>query len=62
MAKGEISRFEQFLPLSLCFQKAVCCRGVRKRRYDGKGENGHHGEEEKEVDYKQHGGGTKTPY
>ena len=31
VAKGEIARFEQFLFLSLCFQKAVCCRGVRKR-------------------------------
>ena len=31
VAKGEIARFEQFLLLSLCFQKAVCCRGVRKR-------------------------------
>ena len=30
MPKGEIARFVQFLLLSLCFQKAVCCRGVRK--------------------------------
>ena len=37
MAKGEIARFVQFLLLSLCFQKAVGCRGVRKRLYDGKG-------------------------
>ena len=37
VAKGEIARFEQFLLLSLCFQKAVCCRGVRKRLYEGKG-------------------------
>ena len=29
VAKGEIARFEQFLYLSLCFQKTVCCRGVR---------------------------------
>ena len=28
VAKDEIARFEQFLLLSLCFQKAVCCRGV----------------------------------
>ena len=28
-AKGEIARFVQFLLLSLCFQKAACCRGVR---------------------------------
>ena len=31
MAKGKIARFEQFLLLSLCFQKVVC-RGVRKRQ------------------------------
>ena len=37
VAKGEIACFEQFLLLSLCFQKAVCCRGVRKRLYEGKG-------------------------
>ena len=37
VAKGEIARFEQFLLLSLCFQKAVCYRGVRKRLYEGKG-------------------------
>ena len=30
VAKGEIACFEQFLLLSLCFQKVVCCRGVRK--------------------------------
>ena len=36
MAKGEIiACFEQFLFLSLCFQKAICCRGVRKRLYEG---------------------------
>ena len=34
VAKGEIARFVQFLLLSLCFQKAVCCRGVRKRLYE----------------------------
>ena len=28
MAKGEITRSEQFHLLSQCFQKAVCCRGV----------------------------------
>ena len=39
MEKGEIARFEQFLLLSLCFQKAVCSRGVRKRLYEGKGYN-----------------------
>ena len=27
VAKWEIACFEQFLLLSLCFQKAVCCRG-----------------------------------
>ena len=37
VAKGEIARFEQFLLLSLCFQKAVCCKGVRKRLHKGKG-------------------------
>ena len=37
VAKGEIACFEQFLLLSLCFQKAVCCRGVRKRLYVAKG-------------------------
>ena len=26
MAKEEIARVEEFLLLSLCFQKAVCCR------------------------------------
>ena len=31
VAKGEIACFEQFLLLSLCFQKAVCCRDVKKR-------------------------------
>ena len=30
-AKGEIARFEQFLLLSLCFHKSVCCRGVYMR-------------------------------
>ena len=30
VAKGEIARFVQFLRLTLCFQKAVCCRGVKK--------------------------------
>ena len=37
VVKGEIVRFEQFLLLSLCFQKAVSCRGVRKLQYEGKG-------------------------
>ena len=37
VSKGEIARFVQFLLLSLCFQIAVCCRGVRKRLYEGKG-------------------------
>ena len=37
VAKEEIARFEQFILLSLCFQKAVSCRGVRKRLYEGKG-------------------------
>ena len=38
VTKGEIVRFVQFLLLSLCFQKAVRCRGVRKRLlYEGKG-------------------------
>ena len=35
--KGVIARFEQFLLLSLCIQKAVCCRGIIKRLYEGKG-------------------------
>ena len=35
VAKGEIARIVQFLLLSLCFQKAVCCRGIRKRLYEG---------------------------
>ena len=39
VAKGEIARFEKFLLLLLCFQNAVCCRGVRKRLYDEKGEH-----------------------
>ena len=29
VAKGEIARFQEFFLLSLCFQKAVYCRGVR---------------------------------
>ena len=33
VAKEEIACFEQFLLLWLCFQKAVCCRGVGKRLY-----------------------------
>ena len=37
VAKEEIARFEQFLLLSLCFKKTVCCRDVRKRLYEGKG-------------------------
>ena len=37
VTEGEIARFEQFLLLLPCFQKAVCCRGVRKRLYEGKG-------------------------
>ena len=37
VAKGEIARSVQVLLLLLCFQKAVCCRGVRKRLYEGKG-------------------------
>ena len=37
VAKGEIARFVQFLLLSLCFQKSVYFRGVRKRLYEGKG-------------------------
>ena len=36
VAKVEIARFEQFLVSSLCFQKAVCCRGVRKSLYEDK--------------------------
>ena len=35
--KEEIARFEQFLLLSLCFHKAVCCGGVSKSLYEGKG-------------------------
>ena len=34
-AKEEIACFEQFILLSPCFQKAICCRGVRKRLYEG---------------------------
>ena len=37
VAKVEIACFVQFLLLSLCFQKAVCCRGVRKYLYEEKG-------------------------
>ena len=37
VVKGEIARFEQFLLLSLCFQKPICCRGLRKRLHEGKG-------------------------
>ena len=37
VTKGEIACFEQFLFLSPCFQKAVCCRGIRKPLYEGKG-------------------------
>ena len=37
VAKGEIACFVQFLLLSLCFQKVVCCRGIQKRLYEGKG-------------------------
>ena len=37
VAKGEIARFVKFLLLSLCFQKAVCYRRVRKQLYEGKG-------------------------
>ena len=36
-AKGEIACFEQFILLSLCFQKAVCCKGTKKHIYKGKG-------------------------
>ena len=39
VAKGEMARFEQFLLLSPCFQKAIGCRGVRKLLYGGKGLN-----------------------
>ena len=31
MAKGEIARFEQFLFLSPCFQKAICCSPVSEK-------------------------------
>ena len=37
VSKGETARFVQFLLFSQCFQKAVCCRGVRNRLYEGKG-------------------------
>ena len=37
VAEEKIALFELFLLLSLCFQKAVCCRGVRKHLYVGKG-------------------------
>ena len=42
VAKGEIARFEQFLLFSLCFSKAVCCRVVRTRLYEGKGQYIYH--------------------
>ena len=29
--------WQKVLLLSLCFQKAICCRGVRKRLNEGKG-------------------------
>ena len=37
VAKGEIARSEQFFLLSFSFQKAICCRDVGKRLYEGKG-------------------------
>ena len=37
VTKGEIACFVQFLLLLLCFQKAICYRGVRKRLYERKG-------------------------
>ena len=37
VTKEEIARFVQFLLLLLCFQKAVCCRGVRQHLYEGNG-------------------------
>ena len=37
VTKGEIACFEQFFLLSPCFQEAVCCRGIRKLLYEGKG-------------------------
>ena len=33
----KVENIEQFLLLSICLQKAVCCRGIRKRLYAGKG-------------------------
>ena len=36
-AKGEMACFEQFLLLSLCFLKAVCCRWGQKASIWGKG-------------------------
>ena len=37
LTQEEIARFKQFLLLSTCFKKAVCCRGIKKRLYEGKG-------------------------
>ena len=37
VAKGEIAHLEQFLRLLPYFQKAVCCRGIIKCLYEGKG-------------------------
>ena len=37
VAKGETAHFEQFLFLPQYFSKVDCCRGVKKRLYDGIG-------------------------
>ena len=39
VANGGIARSEQFLLLSLCFQKDVCCRGEVKASIWGDGLN-----------------------
>ena len=36
VAKGEIAHFEQFYFCHYVFKKPFCCRGIRKRLYEGK--------------------------
>ena len=37
MTKGEIADYEQFLLLSQCFPKVICCEGLTKHPFSGKG-------------------------
>ena len=37
VANGEIACNEQFIHLPKCLQKNICCRGIRKPLYVGKG-------------------------